>query len=134
IDMIPEEVPSPNRVMDRREPQDPYDADGDFRNVSDTDPAVAANREWAAGIRARMEASELGNAALEDAAIRSSEELDAAIAATHAAAESWRGLGLAERTRILHRAGDELEKRRDDLLEVMGSECGKVVEQGDPEV
>ena len=40
----------------------------------------------------------------------------------------------AERAAILHRAGDVLEARRADLLEVMASETGKTIDQGDPEV
>ena len=58
--------------------------------------------------------------------------LDAAI--DEAAAADWREKPLAERVAILHRAGDILQNRRGDLLEVMGSECGKVIEQGDAEV
>src|SRR5690606_8587175 len=34
----------------------------------------------------------------------------------------------------LHRAGERLEARRAELLEVMGSETGKTLDQGDPEV
>ncbi|NHI15604.1 bifunctional proline dehydrogenase/L-glutamate gamma-semialdehyde dehydrogenase [Microbacterium excoecariae] len=133
IDMMPTEVPAPNRVMDRREKQ-PAGPRGTFRGTPDTDPAVAANREWAAGIRSRMQDSQLGVAALEANTIREAAELDALVAGALTAAEEWAARPLAERVEILHRAGDALEARRADLLEVMGSECGKVVEQGDPEV
>ncbi|MFX5693221.1 aldehyde dehydrogenase family protein, partial [Acinetobacter baumannii] len=51
-----------------------------------------------------------------------------------AAAVAWRELGADARAEILHRAGDALEARRAELIEVMGAECGKVVEQSDPEV
>ena len=133
IEMMPTEVPTPNRVMDRSQPQ-PDGPRGEFHGVPDTDPAVAVNRDWAAGIRARMENSELGEQALEDATIRDSESLDALIDGAVSAAQAWTARPLAERVEILHRAGDALETHRADLLEVMGSECGKVVEQGDPEV
>ncbi|GGF39466.1 hypothetical protein GCM10010922_13520 [Microbacterium sorbitolivorans] len=103
-----------------------------FRNAPDTDPSLAANREWAAGIRARMRNSTAGSATTEAAAIRTEDELDAAIA--EAAASDWGTRPAAERARILRAAGDELERRRAELIEVMGSECGKVVEQSDPEV
>ena len=138
IDMIPADVPEPNRTMDRRESQPPYEegprvATGSaFRNTPDSDPSLDANRAWAAGIRERMQNSRLGIDTIEAAEIDSSEVLDDAIAA--AADAGWRDLPLAERVAILHRAGDILQKRRGDLLEVMGSECGKVIEQGDPEV
>ncbi|WP_156759020.1 bifunctional proline dehydrogenase/L-glutamate gamma-semialdehyde dehydrogenase [Microbacterium karelineae] len=133
IEMMPTEVPTPNRVMDRAQPQ-PEGPRGEYHGTPDTDPAVSANRDWAAGIRSRMEGSELGKKALEDATIREAAELDALIDGALAAADAWTALPLAERVEILHRAGDALERHRADLLEVMGSECGKVVEQGDPEV
>src|SRR5699024_4420447 len=41
---------------------------------------------------------------------------------------------VAERAGIIHRAGEMLEHRRADLLEVMGAECGKTLHQSDPEV
>src|SRR5450756_922411 len=61
-------------------------------------------------------------------------DLDALIARTREAGATWRELPVGERVRILHRAGVALEAHRADLLEVMGAECGKVLEQGDPEV
>ena len=48
--------------------------------------------------------------------------------------KAWGALSGAERAEILHRAGDVLEARRADLLEVMASETGKTIDQGDPEV
>jgi len=139
IALIPSEVPSPNRTMDRA--ADPADlaavdpspaSSAPFRNAPDTDPSLAANREWAAGIRARMRDSTAGIATTEAARIRTADELDAAIA--EAAASGWGARPAAERARILRAAGDELERRRAELIEVMGSECGKVIEQSDPEV
>ncbi|BAS14619.1 1-pyrroline-5-carboxylate dehydrogenase [Arthrobacter sp. Hiyo8] len=48
--------------------------------------------------------------------------------------KTWGAMPAAERAAILHRAGDILESRRAELLEVMASETGKTIEQGDPEV
>ena len=48
--------------------------------------------------------------------------------------KAWGARPAAERAAILHRAGDFLESRRAELLEVMASETGKTIEQGDPEV
>src|SRR5699024_9671617 len=95
IDMMPADVPEANRVMDRHEPQ-PEGPRGEVWNTPDTDPAVDANRAWAAGIRSRMQDSELGNATLEEATLSSAEALDSAIAETHAASEAWRSRPLSE--------------------------------------
>ncbi|WP_324013843.1 bifunctional proline dehydrogenase/L-glutamate gamma-semialdehyde dehydrogenase [Microbacterium sp. JZ37] len=133
IDLMPSDVPPSNRVQDRREPQPEGPRDG-FRNAPDSDPSIAGNRAWAADIRARMAASTLGEETLAAHTLRTLEEVDAVVDGAVAAGEGWRALAPAERAAILHRAGDILEARRAELLEVMGSECGKVIEQGDPEV
>ncbi len=135
---MPTEVPPSNRVQDRtaRVPEEPVgDADrrleGPFINTPDTDPAIAANRAWGDAIRGRMEHSTLGTAITH---VGDATALDALVARTVEAGAAWRDLPVAERVRILHAAGEALEAHRADLLEVMGAECGKVLEQGDPEV
>ncbi|WP_410720922.1 aldehyde dehydrogenase family protein, partial [Brevibacillus sp. SIMBA_076] len=67
-----------------------------------------------------MQASTAGNETTEAATIRTPEELDAAIAG--AAASDWGARPAAERARILRAAGDEIERRRAELIEVMGYE------------
>ena len=133
IDLMPADVPSPNRVQNRQLPAQPAPRTG-FVNSADTDPSLAPNREWAAGIRSRMRGSELGSATLAEHTISTTAELDRAVTAAVDAGRAWRELGADGRAEILHRAGDVLEARRAELLEVMGAECGKVIEQGDPEV
>ncbi|MGN8025260.1 bifunctional proline dehydrogenase/L-glutamate gamma-semialdehyde dehydrogenase [Microbacterium sp. 22242] len=133
VQAVPTEVPGPNRVQNRQLPAPPAPADG-FENTPDTDPSLAANRAWGDAIRARMRASTLGDDTVAANTLNAAEQVDAAIAAAVAAGEAWRTLGAEGRAAILHRAGDVLEARRADLLEVMGSEAGKVIEQGDPEV
>jgi len=81
-----------------------------------------------------MKGSELGNATVTVNTLSTPEQVDATIATAVTAGEAWRALGAEGRAAILHKAGDVLEARRADLLEVMGSEAGKVIEQGDPEV
>ncbi|REJ08356.1 aldehyde dehydrogenase family protein [Microbacterium bovistercoris] len=130
---IPTEVPGPNRVQNRQLPAPAMPTDG-FVNTPDTDPSLSANRIWADGIRARMAGSELGNETVAANTLSTSEEVAERIATAVAAGEAWRALGAEGRAAILHKAGDILEARRADLLEVMGSEAGKVIEQGDPEV
>ena len=130
---MPTEVPGTNRVQDRTAPVAAGLTDG-FLNAPDTDPSLAANRTWGDAIRARMKGSELGNATVAANTLATTEQVDAAISTAVAAGEAWRALGAEGRAAILHRAGDVLEARRAELLEVMGSEAGKVIEQGDPEV
>jgi len=130
---MPAGVPASNRVQDRTTPAAPAPTHG-FRNTPDSDPAIEANRVWAAGIVARMEGSALGRQTIADHTITDEAALNALIQDAADAAASWRALGTAKRAEILHRAGDVLEQRRADLLEVMGAECGKVIEQSDPEV
>ncbi|MBI4899232.1 MAG: bifunctional proline dehydrogenase/L-glutamate gamma-semialdehyde dehydrogenase, partial [Actinobacteria bacterium] len=133
---MPMTVPRANRVEDRTQPPPPVPAElqpvhRPFENTPDSDPAIAANRAWADAIRARMQASTLGTAITH---VASPDELDALVARTVEAGAGWRELAVDERARILHAAGDALEAHRADLLEIMGAECGKVLEQGDPEV
>lgn len=133
IASMPEGVPGPNRTQDRALPAEPSPNDS-FENTPDTDPSLAANRAWGDAIRSRMTASTLGDDTVRDNTLSDAAALDAVISRATAAGDAWRALGAAGRAEILHRAGDALEARRADLLEVMGSEAGKVLEQGDPEV
>ena len=138
-------VPRPNRTQDRRH----YDRDGAearvearvaegregrFSNTPDSDPDLPGNRVWGRGIADRMAGSELGTELVARARVESAEALDAIVARGVAASAEWQALGADERARILYRAGERLEERRGELLEVMGSECGKTLDQGDPEV
>ncbi|QVQ52862.1 bifunctional proline dehydrogenase/L-glutamate gamma-semialdehyde dehydrogenase [Spiractinospora alimapuensis] len=130
---MPASTPEPHRVQDRTVEQPAHPVDR-FVNTPDTDTALGANRAWGAGIRARMRDSDRGLTTAAQGWVETREELDALVSGTVAAGDSWRELGPEERARILHRAGEMLQRRRADLLEVMGSECGKVLEQSDPEV
>ena len=139
------DVPAPNRTQDRRGYDEPGVADrvdahvaagrtGGFDNTPDTDPDLPGNRAWGRRIAERMVASQLGTALVAEASVADEDALDAVVARGVAAADAWQALGADERARILYRAGERLEARRADLLEVMGSECGKTLDQGDPEV
>ncbi|MDJ1114784.1 bifunctional proline dehydrogenase/L-glutamate gamma-semialdehyde dehydrogenase [Microbacterium dauci] len=130
---MPDGVPAPHRVQDRTVAPEPAPTNG-FVNRPDSDPAIAVNRAWADGIIARMEHSDLGVATADAAVITDVDDLDDLLVGASEAAASWRALGPDARAEILHRAGDVLERRRAELLEVMGAECGKVIEQSDPEV
>ena len=138
-------VPEPNRLQDRRS----YDAagadariearvaagrSGGFENTPDSDPDLPGNRAWGRDIANRMVDSVLGKDLVSDALVADANQLDEVVARGVSAADSWQALGADERARILYRGAERLEERRADLLEVMGSECGKTLDQGDPEV
>ncbi|MDN5914132.1 MAG: bifunctional proline dehydrogenase/L-glutamate gamma-semialdehyde dehydrogenase [Pseudonocardia sp.] len=130
---MPGTAPAPNRNQDRTRPEPPAPCHG-FTNTPDTDTSIAANRGWGVAIRSRMRESVLGERTAAEGVVATRAELDEIVTGARAAGEGWRALGADKRAEILHRAGEELAARRADLLEVMGSECGKVLEQGDPEV
>lgn len=137
-----EAVPAAHRVQNRQEADLALaeavaglnDGTRDFFNTPDTDPDLAANRQWGRQILERMQDSKVGADLVKRHTIDSSSELDEAIAMGVEASADWQALGAAGRAEILHRAGQLFEERRGLLLEVMGSECGKTIDQGDPEV
>ncbi|QEO14288.1 aldehyde dehydrogenase family protein [Agromyces intestinalis] len=115
------------------EPAGPGTTPG-FRNEPDTDPALAANREWGRRILARVPDSALGVETIRAARIDDAGELAALLASVRAAGEAWGRRPAAERAAILHRAGLSLAANRDRLIEVMASETGKTIAEADPEV
>jgi RHH-type proline utilization regulon transcriptional repressor/proline dehydrogenase/delta 1-pyrroline-5-carboxylate dehydrogenase len=127
------DVPESRRVIDRfaavAKP-----GPGRFENTPDTDPAVAANRAWVRDVLTRASASAIGVVTIDRARIDDPARLDEALAGAAAAAGEWHRLSGAERARILHRAGEAIEARRAELLEVMAAEAGKTADQADPEV
>lgn len=105
-----------------------------FDNTPDTDPDLPANLAWGRRILERVPASVLGQSTAESHTLTTEAELEGVVAAATGAAGAWGALSGAERATVLHRAGVRLEAHRADLLEVMASECGKTLDQGDPEV
>lgn len=130
---LDDEVPAPNRRQNRALPAAPMPNNG-FENTPDTDPSLPANRDWGRAILGRVAGSTLGNASVEAATINDAETLNTVIDTAVEKGKAWGALSGAERAEILHRAGNVLEARRADLLEVMASETGKTIDQGDPEV
>ena len=139
-------VPEPNRRQDRlaeREAGVPEEtgtleerAHRRFVSEPDSDPALAANRQWARDIAAAIPGSTRGMAEVEAGAARlaTNAAVDTLVAATAEAAVVWQSLDPAERAAALHRVGDVLAARRAELIEVAGSEVGKTIDQSDPEV
>ncbi|MGN6723365.1 MAG: bifunctional proline dehydrogenase/L-glutamate gamma-semialdehyde dehydrogenase, partial [Marmoricola sp.] len=130
---LDDEVPQPNRRQDRS--SDVVLAPtGGFENVSDTDPSLPANRAWGRAIIGRVAESRSGLALVAEHTISTSADLDATIADAVEAGARWRQRSGSERAAILRRAAQSLEAHRAELLEVMAAECGKTLDQGDPEV
>ncbi|MEM8922865.1 MAG: bifunctional proline dehydrogenase/L-glutamate gamma-semialdehyde dehydrogenase [Actinomycetota bacterium] len=118
----------PQRGQDRRT-EKPHTADGaPFANEPDTDPTLAANRAWADELLARPR--EHPSTPITD----DTTTIDAEVATATAAQPAWWALGGAERRRILRAVGDELARRRGDLMAAMANEGHKTVAQADPEV
>lgn len=143
LEALTDEVPLPNRRQDRRSFDDaaaeklvqqfvahPHD----FVNTPDTDPDLAGNREWGRAIAGRMVGSRLGTDTVESSLVTSKTQLDKIMDTGINAQAAWEALGAKKRAEILHRAGQVMERRRAELLEVAGSECGKTIDQGDVEV
>jgi RHH-type proline utilization regulon transcriptional repressor/proline dehydrogenase/delta 1-pyrroline-5-carboxylate dehydrogenase len=133
VEALDAAVPPPHRSADRFAAV-PRPTLGAFVNTPDSDPSVAENRAWGAEILARVPDSRLGVDTIAAARITDEAVLEQTLRAAASAAPSWAALPAAERAAVLHRAGDELERRRGELLEVMASEAGKTLDQGDPEV
>lgn len=105
-----------------------------FHNTADSDPSLAANRDWGRRILARSASSELGERTIADAQVVDAGHLDRIIAAVRASGQAWGGRSGAERGALLDRAGHALEANRDRLIEVMAAETGKTIAEADPEV
>ncbi|MGE3192310.1 MAG: bifunctional proline dehydrogenase/L-glutamate gamma-semialdehyde dehydrogenase [Microbacteriaceae bacterium] len=127
------ELPAPNRTQDRLHPALP-ETRREFENEADTDPALAANREWARGLLERSASSDLGKASIAAAAVESEEQLQRLITAAAAAGRRWGQLPGSERADLLDRAGEVLSVFRGRLIEVMASETGKTIAEADVEV
>ncbi|MFJ2506950.1 bifunctional proline dehydrogenase/L-glutamate gamma-semialdehyde dehydrogenase [Arthrobacter citreus] len=125
-------VPAPRRRQDRTRAPEP--GPEEFGNTPDTDPSLPANRGWGREILSRVPQSNLGLGLLSASRVETEEQLEDVLTGAAAAQEKWAALGGAGRAEILHRAGDVLEARRAQLLEVMAAEAGKTLDQGDPEV
>ncbi|GAA2030516.1 proline dehydrogenase family protein [Agromyces tropicus] len=105
-----------------------------FRNEPDTDPALAANRDWGRRILERVPDSTLGIDTLRDHRIETAEELERLMTAVTERAAAWGALPGDERAAVLHRAGLALAANRDRLIEVMAAETGKTIAEADPEI
>lgn len=105
-----------------------------FRNEPDTDPALAANREWGRRILAKVPDTKLGLDAVAAARVDDEATLERIIETVAANGKAWGELPGAERAAVLHRAGLALAANRDRLIEIMAAETGKTIAEADPEI
>ncbi|HEU4756318.1 MAG TPA: bifunctional proline dehydrogenase/L-glutamate gamma-semialdehyde dehydrogenase, partial [Agromyces sp.] len=105
-----------------------------FRNEPDTDPALAANREWGRRILERVPGSTLGIDTLKANRIETVDELEQLMTTVVARGTEWGRMSGDERAAVLHRAGLALAANRDRLIEVMAAETGKTIAEADPEI
>ncbi|WP_392508187.1 bifunctional proline dehydrogenase/L-glutamate gamma-semialdehyde dehydrogenase [Naumannella halotolerans] len=131
---VDDQIPLPNRRQDRRN-EDPADSIKPvFDNVPDTDPALAGNREWGTTIIDAIDGSQLGEQLVTEHTVSDVEELESLVSTAVGASAEWGALGGAGRAAVLRKAAAVLAERRAELLEVMGAECGKTLDQSDPEI
>ncbi len=118
----------PARTQDRAAPISPWSVDEPFRNEPDTDPVLRANRAWIASVA--------GDAptACREPLTTDVEELDRRIDAARRGAAVWRAVGAQTRRTVLRRVGDELARRRGELITAMMHEASKVFSEADVEV
>ncbi|MFS0853864.1 bifunctional proline dehydrogenase/L-glutamate gamma-semialdehyde dehydrogenase [Microbacterium sp. 179-I 3D4 NHS] len=121
-------------VYSAREGNDGTGGAPGFANTPDSDPALPANREWAAGVRARIAGSTAGAETLAAARVDEDAALERIVRGVQDAAPAWGSRAAADRAEVLLRAAAALEARRGELIEVAASETGKVFAEADVEV
>ncbi len=126
-------LPLSNRMQDRRAAPT-LQGQGAFRNEPDTDPSLPGNREWGREILRRAESSELGAALVAAVRIADESTLERVVAGTAQAGEQWGQRRGSTRAQVLQSAAESIAARRAELIEVMVSETGKTIAEGDAEV
>jgi len=131
---LDEPVPATHRTQDRhRALGEPVLRDA-FRNASDTDPSIAANRAWALDVLRRVPRSQLGAQTIRGAKVADRSKLERIMARTAQAGVNWGRQDPSDRAELLDLIGHELETRRADLIEVMAAETGTTFAEADAEV
>ena len=133
LELLDTDLPIPNRLQNRQL-DEPDLFNGVFANTPDTDPAIAANREWANTIYRRLATSEIGADLVTANTITDIEVLNQVIENARHAQIIWGQLSTIERSDYLARVAQVLENNREYLIEVAMSEAGKTFDQIDTEV
>ncbi|SMQ73932.1 L-proline dehydrogenase [Agreia sp. VKM Ac-1783] len=127
-------VPMRNRTQDRGDLSELARA-SEFENTPDTDPSLAANRNWGRRILSLVGPSNrIGVDTIDAARVTEPAVLEGIIHSARDAGTRWGRETGAERAAVLRRAALALEANRDRLIEVMATETGKTIAEGDPEV
>lgn len=117
-----------NRTAERQAQISQGSTERPFENEADTDPALPANRQWAADVIARPFNGPTA------AIVDDIDGVNAEVAAVRAGAASWSATSAPERRAILHAVGAELARRRGDLISAMVHEANKTFAQADVEI
>ncbi|WP_278235188.1 bifunctional proline dehydrogenase/L-glutamate gamma-semialdehyde dehydrogenase [Isoptericola sp. AK164] len=123
------DVPAPRPAATAHDAARPGSPTG-FHNATDTDPAVAAHREWAA----RLVGPDSGFVPVRTPETTDTGQIDAVVARAVEVREQWAAVPAAGRARVLREAARQLELRRGDLVAAAVHEPGKTVAETDPEV
>ncbi|MFW0179459.1 bifunctional proline dehydrogenase/L-glutamate gamma-semialdehyde dehydrogenase [Rothia sp. P7208] len=136
LNSVTDEVPEPKRQQNRQTEtvDNVFRPRQGFENAPDTDPSLAANRQWGREILERSKTTSLGIETLEASQLSSSDEVQLLVDSVIEASKVWAERSGAERAKILRQAGIALGVNRAKLLEVMAAEAGKTLDQGDTEV
>lgn len=126
VDAAGEPAPATNRTQDRA--SEPVRGNEGFANEPDTDPTAPANEQWVA----RARTIDPGPAVTP--VLRSVDDVDGRVRATSDAVAGWQALGFVERAQRIRAVGDELARRRLDLIGAMVHEAGKPPAEADTEV
>ncbi|WKD58603.1 bifunctional proline dehydrogenase/L-glutamate gamma-semialdehyde dehydrogenase [Corynebacterium caspium] len=129
---LPELHFGPNRQQNRLKDAAPLLEK--FANIPDSDPSLPANIEWARQIFAKIPTSNLGTELADASRVFTAEEITEIHARAAAAQPAWGQLSGTARAEILRRAGQLLNERRAEFIEVAASECGKILGEADIEV
>ncbi len=118
---------SPNRTQDRADGA-ALSTPGPFKNDPETDPSLPANRRW---ITKTLAIQPKGCVEPISTTI---DAVDGYVAAARRGFEIWSNTPAEERRQILHRAANELDARRAELIATMLHEANKTFEQADNEI
>ncbi|HKY58402.1 MAG TPA: bifunctional proline dehydrogenase/L-glutamate gamma-semialdehyde dehydrogenase [Aeromicrobium sp.] len=105
-----------------------------FVNTPDTNPAHAANRDWAERIASRSQYTALGEHTVQLNRLMGPASLQSLIGTVRDGGRAWNDRSTEVRSWTLHQAGRTLESRRPDLIAVMMAETGKTFAEADTEV
>lgn len=127
-------VPAPSRRQNRAAGDTGEETTPSFHNTADTDPAMGPNRAWGRKILSRATGSKLGTDEVNQATISAEASVEKVLARGVELGQDWGSVPAEKRAEVLDRAGEIFAAHRAELLEVMASEAGKTLDQGDPEV